>query len=193
MITSVDLPPIVSYNPNLAYQLVIALLMALPNNLAQDISVYLDALTLLPPTLPSFDLLGSLLRDTSAIPDYSTGGKTTIADIVRSEVLGRFIHESIKWLDNAERDEHEGLVSDDRFAKGVQNVGFTSSSKYIALLFCSSVDSIPHCSSSRSWTPLLMQIRLKCRISPCDTLASKRQTLCIASLHRVDLTLFTPP
>jgi hypothetical protein len=135
MITSVDLPPIVSYNPNLAYQLVIALLMALPNNLAQDISVYLDALTLLPPTLPSFDFLGRLLRDTSAIPDYSTGGKTTIADIVRSEVLGRFIHESIKWLDNAERDEHEGLVSDDRFAKGVQNVGFTSSSKHIALLF----------------------------------------------------------
>lgn len=122
MITSVDLPPIVSYNSNLAYQLVIALLMALPNNLAQDISVYLDALTLLPPTLPSFDFLGRLLRDTSAIPDYSTGGKTTIADIVRSEVLGRFIHESIKWLDNAERDEHEGLVSDDRFAKGVQNL-----------------------------------------------------------------------
>jgi hypothetical protein len=122
MITSVDLPPIVSYNPNLAYQLVVALLMTLPNNLAQDISVYLDALTSLPPTLPSFDLLGRLLRDTSAIPDYSTGGKTTIADIVRSEVLGRFIHESIKWLDNAERDEHEGLVSDDRFAKGVQNL-----------------------------------------------------------------------
>lgn len=122
MITSVDLPPIVSYNPNLAYQLVATLLMALPNNLAQDISVYLDALTLLPPTLPSFDLLGRLLRNTSAIPDYSTGGKTTIADIVRSEVLGRFIHESIKWLDNAERDEHEGLVSDDRFAKGVQNL-----------------------------------------------------------------------
>jgi hypothetical protein len=133
MITSVDLPPIVSYNPNLAYQLVVALLMTLPNNLAQDISVYLDALTSLPPTLPSFDLLGRLLRDTSAIPDYSTGGKTTIADIVRSEVLGRFIHESIKWLDNAERDEHEGLVSDDRFAKGVQNVGFASSSKHIAL------------------------------------------------------------
>jgi hypothetical protein len=192
MITSVDLPPIVSYNPNLAYQLVIALLMALPNNLAQDISVYLDALTLLPPTLPSFDLLGRLLRDTSAIPDYSTGGKTTIADIVRSEVLGRFIHESIKWLDNAERDEHEGLVSDDRFAKGVQNVGFTLSSKHIALLFCSSVVSIPRCSSSRSWTLLPMQIQLKCHISPCATLASKRQTLCIASLHRVDSTLTTP-
>ncbi|KAG1750498.1 uncharacterized protein EDB91DRAFT_1235032 [Suillus paluster] len=108
MITSVDLPPIVSYNPNLAYQLVS--------------SVYLDALTLLPPTLPSFDLLGRLLRDTSAILDYSTGGKTTIADTVRSEVLGRFIHESIKWLDNAEREEREGLVSDDRFAKGVQNL-----------------------------------------------------------------------
>ncbi|KAG0698543.1 hypothetical protein DFH29DRAFT_940659 [Suillus ampliporus] len=136
MITSVDLPPIVSYNPNLAYQLVVALLTALPNNIAQGIFVYLDALTLLPPTLPSFDLLGRLLRDTSAVPDYSTGGKTTIADTVRSEVLGRFIHESIKWLDNAEREEREGLVSDDRFAKGVQNL----CRFYSALLKLSIVD-----------------------------------------------------
>ncbi|OJA13571.1 hypothetical protein AZE42_06116 [Rhizopogon vesiculosus] len=122
MITSVDLPPIVSYNPNLAYQLVIALLMAPPNNLAQGIFVYLDALTSLPPTLPSFDFLGRLLREPSAILDPSTGGKTTIADIIRSEVLGRFIHESIRWLESAEREEREGLVSDDRFAKGVQNL-----------------------------------------------------------------------
>ncbi|KAJ8595531.1 hypothetical protein M405DRAFT_849684 [Rhizopogon salebrosus TDB-379] len=122
MITSMDLPPIVSYNPNLAYKLVVALLMAPPNNLAQGIFLYLDALTSLPPTLPSFDLLGRLLREPSTIPDPSTGGKTTITDVIRSEVLGRFIHESIRWLENAEREEREGLVSDDRFAKGVQNL-----------------------------------------------------------------------
>jgi hypothetical protein len=38
------------------------------------------------------------------------------------EVLGPFIHQCILWLDHAEREEREGLISDDRFAKGVQNV-----------------------------------------------------------------------
>ena len=45
---------------------------------------------------------------------------------MRVEVLGRFVHESINWLDCAEREEREGLISDDRFAKGVQNVCFFS-------------------------------------------------------------------
>ena len=76
----------------------------------------------MPPTLPSFDLLGRLLRDPTEITDYTTGGRTTIPDLIHTEVLGRFIHESINWLDKAEEDEKDGLVSDDRFAKGVQNV-----------------------------------------------------------------------
>jgi hypothetical protein len=38
------------------------------------------------------------------------------------EVLGPFIHQCILWIDRAEREEREGLISDDRFAKGVQNV-----------------------------------------------------------------------
>ena len=80
----------------------------------------------MPPTLSSFDLLGRLLRDPTEIPDFTTGGRTTVADLICVEVLGRFIHESINWLDNAEREEREGLVSDDRFAKGVQNVGFST-------------------------------------------------------------------
>jgi hypothetical protein len=33
-----------------------------------------------------------------------------------------FIFECINWLDAVERDEKEGLISDDRFPKGVQNV-----------------------------------------------------------------------
>lgn len=77
----------------------------------------------MPPTLPSFDLLGRLLRDPTEITDYTTGGRTTVADLTHARVLGRFIHESINWLDKAEQDERDGLVSDDRFAKGVQNVG----------------------------------------------------------------------
>lgn len=63
--------------------------------------------------------MGRLLRDQSFIkvPGYST-----VADLVRMEVLGRFVHECIQWLERAEREEREGLISDDRFGKGVQNV-----------------------------------------------------------------------
>ncbi|KAG6377946.1 hypothetical protein JVT61DRAFT_14740 [Boletus reticuloceps] len=121
MITSMDLPSIVANNPNLAYQLFLALLTA-ANTQSQGPYPYLDVLMMLPPTLPSFDLLVRLLQDTSTVIDPATGGKTTVADIVRVEALGRFIHESIKWLDNAEREEREGLISDDRFAKGAQNL-----------------------------------------------------------------------
>jgi hypothetical protein len=117
-----DLPSIVANNPNLAYQLFLALFTA-ANAQSQGPYPYLNVLTKLPPTLPSFDLLVRLLQDTSVVIEPATGGKTTIADIVRVEALGRFIHESTKWLDNAEREEREGLISDDRFAKGVQNVG----------------------------------------------------------------------
>ncbi|KAH7922275.1 hypothetical protein BV22DRAFT_1017641 [Leucogyrophana mollusca] len=123
MITSMDLPSIVANNSNLAYSLYIALLTASPvDSTAQGLSAYLEVLTQLPPTLPSFDLLGRLLRDTTSITDPTTGGRSTIADLVRTEVLGRFLHESINWLDNAERQEREGLISDDRFATGVRNL-----------------------------------------------------------------------
>lgn len=50
-------------------------------------------------------------------------GYSTVADLVLMEVLGRFIHESINWLDRAEREANEGTVNDDRFTKGVRNVG----------------------------------------------------------------------
>lgn len=128
-----DLPPIVANNPNLAHQLFLALLTA-ANAQLQGPYPYLDVLTGLPPTLPSFDLLIRLLQDTSIVIDPATGGKTTIADIVRIEVLGRFIHESIKWLDNAEREEREGLISDDRFPKGVQTVSSRMPFDYVDFL-----------------------------------------------------------
>ena len=38
------------------------------------------------------------------------------------EVLARFVHETINWLNRAEREEREGNISDDHFAKGVQHV-----------------------------------------------------------------------
>ncbi|KAF9447645.1 hypothetical protein P691DRAFT_671058 [Macrolepiota fuliginosa MF-IS2] len=118
IITSLDFTPIVARNTAIAHPLFVGLL----NNASDDnsnVSYFLDVLPFLPPSLASMDLMGRLLRDQTYIkvPGYST-----VADLVRMEVLGRFIHESINWLERAERDEKEGLISDDRFAKGVQNL-----------------------------------------------------------------------
>lgn len=116
LITSHDLPPLIAHNPTLAHP-ILAALLAQPY-----VDTYLDVLRHLPPTLPSFDLLGRLLRDATVVVDRTTGGRTTVADLIRSEVLGWFLHESMQWLDRAEEDERAGLVSDDRFTKGVQHV-----------------------------------------------------------------------
>lgn len=123
IITSLDVTPIISTNPTLAYPLVVALLTHPPiPRTTSNPSTYLEILKHLPPTLPSFDLIGRLLRDPTVITDVMTGGQTTIADTIRAEVLGWFIHGCILWLDKAEVEEREGAVSDDRYAKGVQHL-----------------------------------------------------------------------
>jgi hypothetical protein len=122
MITSLDLSPLISHNPTLAHPLFVALLTTSSASDSASVprppglSTWIDVLPFLPPTLPTFDLLGRLLRDHSPV------GNTTVADLVHAEALGRFIHESINWLDRAEKEEREGLISDDRFPKGVQNL-----------------------------------------------------------------------
>ena len=119
MLISIDLPPIVAHNPTIATPLIVSLITLPPS----DASVaYLDILTQLPPTLPTFDVIGRLLQDTTPVTDSVTGGMITVADVVRMEVLGPLIHQCILWIDRAEREEREGLISDDRSAKGVQNV-----------------------------------------------------------------------
>jgi hypothetical protein len=119
--TSHDLPSLIAHNPTLAHPVMVSLLSQ------PVIDTYIDVLRHLPPTLPTYDVLGRLLRDTTTVIDRTTGGTTTIADIMRSEVLGWFLHESILWLDNALQDERAGLISDDRFPKGVQTVRHLSS------------------------------------------------------------------
>jgi hypothetical protein len=81
-----------------------------------------DALIHLPPTLNSFDVVGSLLRDKTPMTLRTTGMPTTVGEAVKSETLGYFLHGCVSWLDKAEVEEREGLVSEDIFAKGVQNV-----------------------------------------------------------------------
>ncbi|KAF8902991.1 hypothetical protein CPB85DRAFT_1320780 [Mucidula mucida] len=121
LITPFDLPSIVTHNPTLAHPLFVALLSVTTSADAADLSLpspFLDVLPTLPPTLPSFDLMGRLLRD----PTTAADGTTSVADLIRSEVLGRFILECINWLDHAEIQEKEGLINDDRFAMGVQHL-----------------------------------------------------------------------
>ncbi|KAG6852718.1 hypothetical protein C0991_009582 [Blastosporella zonata] len=118
MIASLDLSAIIANNPMLAHPLFVGLL----NGVQHDHNLpapFLDVLPYLPPSLSTFDLLGRLLRDQTPIMN----GVYTVASIVRTEVLGQFIHECINWLEHAEAEEREGLISDDRYAKGVQNVG----------------------------------------------------------------------
>ena len=168
MLTSLDLAPIIAYNTTLAHPLFVALLLAPPptpsssefdeaeddlefpstttSRIPFTTSMHLHVLTSLPPSLPTFDLLGRLLRDDTEIPGLvkdgsgsgavngkvNGGGKTngtghrngkpmTVSELVKSEVLGKFVSSSVEWLERAERDEKEGRVSDDRFSKGVQN------------------------------------------------------------------------
>ena len=80
---------------------------------------FLDVLPFLPPTLPTFDLYGRLLRDQTRV---TVQGYSTVADLVLMEILGRFVHECINWLENADKEEKAGNISDDRYGKGVQNV-----------------------------------------------------------------------
>ncbi|EDR00781.1 uncharacterized protein LACBIDRAFT_312952 [Laccaria bicolor S238N-H82] len=118
LVASLDLTPIAAYNPTIAHPLFVGLLTS-SNPEHNNPLPFLDVLPFLPPTLATFDLLGRLLRDSTRV---SVPGYGSVAELVRVEVLGRFVHEAINWLDCAEREEREGLISDDRFAKGVQNL-----------------------------------------------------------------------
>ena len=118
IITSIDLNAIIAHNPTIAHPLLVGLLTnANPDN--NNPRPFLDILPFLPPTLPTFDLYGRLLRDQTRV---TVQGYSTVADLVLMEILGCFVHECINWLENAEKEEKAGNISDDRFGKGVQNV-----------------------------------------------------------------------
>lgn len=123
LITSVDLTAVIARNPTIAHPLLVAFLTN-PNPENNNPRPFLDILPFLPPSLGTFDLYGRLLRDQTrvTVPGYST-----VADLVLVEVLGRFVHECINWVDRAELEEQQGNISDDRVAKGVQHVSTVSS------------------------------------------------------------------
>nr|GAT57148.1 predicted protein [Mycena chlorophos] len=120
LITQPDLASLSAHNPNLAAPLFASFLSGSAASPAGTHAA-LSALCDLPPTLPTFDLLGRLLRDETPLggagaPYYTVGA------LVRTEVLGRFVAQSISTLEAAERAEREGRVSVDRFAQGVQHL-----------------------------------------------------------------------
>ncbi|KAJ7589456.1 hypothetical protein C8J56DRAFT_938641 [Mycena floridula] len=112
MITPLDLSPVISNNPTLSHPLFVALLTSTKH----EATVFLDILPFLPPTLSTFDLMGRLLRDST--PLARDGPARTVADLVRGEALGRFVQESIAWLEQAERMES----NDDSWEKGIANL-----------------------------------------------------------------------
>lgn len=148
VITSIDLGGMISNNSALAYLAVVGLLSNAPTSSPPSIPPngqgnpnengngipllsYLEVLRHLPPTLPSFDLFGRLLKDRTVVPDITIqqpsglpvgGGNTTIADLVRLEVLGWFIHSCVDWLDRWDEEERSGGRFDGGFGIGVRNV-----------------------------------------------------------------------
>ncbi|EJD05028.1 uncharacterized protein FOMMEDRAFT_120314 [Fomitiporia mediterranea MF3/22] len=133
-----SLPPLLALNPALGHPLIVALLNTSrdsPSGSSFTRADVFDILRQLPPTLPSFDILGRLLRDPTIVPiadnlDDSREDRqqingiptTTIADLTRTEVLGSFVLNAIAWVERSELEAREGLISDDRAAKGVQNL-----------------------------------------------------------------------
>lgn len=123
VMTSEDIPPIISKNPSIATPLLVNLLTSPNPSFPHMQSMCFDAIIHLPPTLNTFDVVGSLLRDKTPMSLGTSCAPTTVGEAVKTETLGFFLHECISWLDTAEVEELKGLISEDIFAKGVQNVG----------------------------------------------------------------------
>ncbi|TDL26929.1 hypothetical protein BD410DRAFT_783028 [Rickenella mellea] len=125
IVSSEDLPSLTANNPTLAHPLIVSLLAVSESPSftgSRNAHAYLEVLKQLPPTLPSFDIIGRLLRDITPAENPATGARTTVGELIRSDVLGAFVLNAIGWVEGAEEDEREGLISDDRVSKGVQNL-----------------------------------------------------------------------
>ncbi|KAL1740650.1 hypothetical protein HDZ31DRAFT_47074 [Schizophyllum fasciatum] len=115
IVTTSDLPPLVQFNPVVAHPLLVAILSADGGPIPSPV---LEVLPTLAPRLQTLDLMGRLLRDTTPTPIAPASDSTralTVGELVRAEVLDRFLHEAIEYLDAIERE----ATGDDRHAQGV--------------------------------------------------------------------------
>ncbi|KAL7412125.1 hypothetical protein BDY24DRAFT_393333 [Mrakia frigida] len=114
-----DLPTTTQHNPDLSSLLLLHLHTHQPDHRV----FYLDALSTLPPTLPSLDLISKLLRE----PPKSNGEEedVSLAEVVRYDVLGRFFGGVVDQLDGLElrkklQGEQEGGTRvEEELARGV--------------------------------------------------------------------------
>ncbi|PCH42915.1 hypothetical protein WOLCODRAFT_138110 [Wolfiporia cocos MD-104 SS10] len=112
VVTSIDLPSMITTNPILAQPLVAALLSYVKGH---SLNMFLEVLIRRPPVQSSYDLIERLLGDTTAI----SNGSGTVAHLVRTQVLGLFIRQCIATLDKA---EHDVAIGSAQYAQGVQNL-----------------------------------------------------------------------
>ena len=191
VVTSEDIPPIISKNPSIATPLLISLLTSPNRASSRAQSMCFNVIIHLPPTLNSFDVVGSLLRDKTPIFLGTASAPTTVGEAIKTETLGYFLHESISRLDAVEVEEREGLISEDIFAKGVQNVGdlfrLISGVAKPSRICCSCAGFITRCSNWLFSTPQLRteSTLLRWHISLFAIPASKTQPRYIGFWSRV--------
>ena len=99
----------------------------------------LNVLRKLPPTMQSFNLIARLLRPTHAVTvtdgtrEQEDTREVRIANLVRAEVLGGFVSGCVQWIEQAEQEEREGVILDDRVAVAVSGVSFSRSCPSVGL------------------------------------------------------------
>ncbi|KAJ4485351.1 hypothetical protein J3R30DRAFT_3438969 [Lentinula aciculospora] len=145
IITPHDLSSIVTFNPDVAFPLLVELLTASISSPSNFLDL-LDVLPYLPPSLSTFDIMGKLLRDTRLIPipnaiphlllvdrpddaqNHRSGSRIPLGTLIRYQVLARFIHECIERLEKEEKErlslEGPGGTGDgdDAWGRGVRNL-----------------------------------------------------------------------
>ncbi|KAM6491074.1 hypothetical protein JOM56_013313 [Amanita muscaria] len=111
LVASLDMAPLAALNPQITHLLVVSIFNSTTKTANVELLYpYLETLSCLPPHKVVV-WMGRLIQDTSPI---SLTRYSTVADLIRMEVLGRFVHECITWLERAEVEEREGMVSEDR-------------------------------------------------------------------------------
>lgn len=155
---------------------------------------YLAALTRLPPMRQSFEVIGGLLRPhhhpRSREADRNTdSSEERVACLIRMEVLGEFVAGCVRWIEQAEREEMQGEVCDDRVAIATGNVRDINAHTFgsmltLSRLLSSFADSIPPFSITASYRLIRKWIQPKWRHFLCSSRAMRRLGSCIVSWPR---------
>jgi len=114
-----DLPGLVTHNPGIAHQLIALLIASHPDQRSE----YMAVLGSLPPALPSFDVMGRLLKESRQM-QVEGGHQFAVGAVVRSEVLNQFLHSCVEWIDKreAQSQDQEDATLDDSLEKATEHL-----------------------------------------------------------------------